>query len=99
MQTVIGVRFKQTGKIYHFAPGNIEIKQGDDVIVETSRGVEFGHVVLGPREISDESVTLPLKAVTRLATDEDEKRYAATASRKRMLLRSARRKSAHMVCR
>ncbi len=74
MQTVVGVRFKQAGKIYYFGIGPLEITTGDDVIVETSRGVEFGHVVLGPRQVPDEEVTLPLKAVQRKATAEDQER-------------------------
>ncbi len=71
MQTVVGVRFKQAGKIYYFGIGPLEIAAGDDVIVETTRGVEFGHVVLGPRQVEDEDITLPLKAVQRKATAED----------------------------
>lgn len=50
MTKVIGVRFRTAGKIYFFAPGKFDIKQGDNVIVETARGVEFGRVVSGPRE-------------------------------------------------
>ena len=76
MQTVIGVRFKQAGKIYYFGTGPMEIAQGDDVIVETARGIEFGHVAIGPREVEDAEVTLPLKAVERKATDEDRARVA-----------------------
>lgn len=74
MQTIVGVRFKKAGKIYYFGIGPLEIKTGDDVIVETARGVEFGHVVLGPRQVDDAEVTLPLKAVQRKATDEDRER-------------------------
>ena len=76
MQTVIGVRFKQAGKIYYFGSGPMEISQGEDVIVETSRGVEFGHVVLGPKDVADEEVSLPLKSVQRRATDEDRAQVA-----------------------
>ncbi|MBQ4284059.1 MAG: stage 0 sporulation family protein [Lachnospira sp.] len=75
MTKVIGVRFRRAGKIYFFAPGrynNIEV--GQNVIVETARGVEYGHVVLGEREVSDESVIQPLKAVIRIATPEDDER-------------------------
>ena len=74
MQTIVGVRFKKAGKIYYFGIGPLEIAKGDDVIVETARGVEFGHVVLGPRQVEDSEVTLPLKAVQRKATDEDRER-------------------------
>ena len=54
MTKVIGVRFRQAGKVYYFSPDNYDIKQGDKVIVETSRGVEFGRVVLGPKEVKKE---------------------------------------------
>ena len=54
MTRVIGVRFRPAGKIYFFAPGKLEIKTGDKVIVETARGVEFGSVVTGPKDVDDE---------------------------------------------
>ena len=61
MVNVVGVRFKSVGKIYYFDPENIEIKKGDSVIVETSRGVEFGSVVLANKEISENEIVSPLK--------------------------------------
>ncbi len=73
MTKVIGVRFRKAGKIYFFSPGKLEIKRGDQVIVETARGVEFGNVVSGPKEVEDDDITLPLKSVIRVATDEDRK--------------------------
>ena len=73
MTKVIGVRFRTAGKIYFFAPGKYEIKQGDNVIVETARGVEFGRVVSAPREVRDEEVVQPLKSVIRLANEQDRK--------------------------
>lgn len=73
MTKVIGVRFRTAGKIYFFAPGKFDIKQGEYVIVETARGVEFGRVVQGPREVSDEEVVQPLKVVIRIATEQDHK--------------------------
>ena len=54
MTKVIGVRFRTAGKIYFFAPGKFDIKQGDHVIVETARGVEYGRVVSGPKDVKDE---------------------------------------------
>lgn len=72
MVNVIGVRFRKAGKIYYFDPAGLDIKQGDNVIVETARGVEYGKVVLGLREIKDEEVIQPLKPVIRLATPEDD---------------------------
>ena len=73
MTKVIGVRFRTAGKIYFFAPGKYDIKRGDNVIVETARGVEFGRVVSDPKEVEDEEVVQPLKSVIRLATDQDRK--------------------------
>ena len=73
MTKVIGVRFRTAGKIYFFAPGKFDIKQGDNVIVETARGVEFGRVVSGPKEVKDEEVVQPLKSVIRPVNDQDRK--------------------------
>ena len=73
MTKIIGVRFREVGKIYYFSPGTLDIKVGDKVIVETSRGLEYGNVVLGGREVSDESISSPLKNVIRMASDEDSK--------------------------
>ena len=72
MVKVIGVRFRNAGKIYYFAPGKYEIKSGQHVIVETARGIEYGYVVLGTREVEDGKVVQPLKSVIRMATKEDE---------------------------
>ncbi len=74
MTKVIGVRFRNAGKIYYFSPGELEIKSGEYVIVETARGVEYGYVVLGNREVSDNNVMQPLKSVIRMANRDDESR-------------------------
>ena len=74
MTKVIGVRFRTAGKIYFFSPGKLEVETGDKVIVETARGVEFGSVVTGPKEVEDDKITQPLKSVIRLATYEDKKK-------------------------
>jgi len=71
MVKVIGVRFRRAGKVYYFAPGDLKIEKGMNVIVETARGVEFGEVVLPIREITDDGVIQPLKPVLRIATAED----------------------------
>lgn len=73
MVKVIGVRFRTAGKIYFFSPGQFDIKQGDNVIVETARGVEFGRVVSGVKEVAEEDVIQPLKSVIRIATEQDQK--------------------------
>ena len=72
MIKVIGVRFRNAGKIYYFDPAGREIHTGDHVIVETARGIEYGYVVLGSREVPDDKVVQPLKSVIRMATREDE---------------------------
>ncbi|QZY55316.1 PSP1 domain-containing protein [Crassaminicella profunda] len=72
MVTVVGVRFKKAGKIYYFDPDEIEIEKEQNVIVETARGVEFGEVVVGPKEIEEDDIVAPLKKVLRVATLEDE---------------------------
>ena len=73
MVKVVGIRFRNAGKIYYFGPGNLELKAGMHAIVETARGVEIGTVITGPREISEESVIQPLKPVIRIATEADER--------------------------
>ena len=69
--TVIGVRFRNVGKIYYFDPTGFETNVGDKVIVETARGIEIGTVLLGAREVGVESIVSPLKGIERLATEED----------------------------
>lgn len=73
MTRIIGVRFRPAGKIFYFAPGKFHIKKGQQVIVETARGIEFGHVVMGPKEVEEDQITQPLKSVIRLANNEDRK--------------------------
>lgn len=72
MIKVIGVRFRNAGKIYYFDPAGRDIHTGDHVIVETARGIEYGYVVLGTREVPDNKVVQPLKSVIRMASREDE---------------------------
>lgn len=69
---VIGVRFRKAGKIYFFDPAGLKIEQGNNVIVETARGVEYGAVVIGPRDVEESKIVQPLKAVIRIATPEDD---------------------------
>lgn len=71
MVNVIGVRFRSAGKVYFFDPAGYDIKQGNNVIVETARGIEYGLVVLGPRDVEDDKIIQPLKPVIRQATEED----------------------------
>ena len=76
MTKVVGVRFRQVGKIYFFAPGQYNVEVGQHVIVETARGIEYGHVVLGEREVEDSAVVQPLKAIIRISTPDDDEREA-----------------------
>jgi cell fate regulator YaaT (PSP1 superfamily) len=71
MIDVIGVRFKKAGKIYYFGPNNLDIKQGNFVIVETARGIEFGECVIGIKQIPETDIVAPLKSVIRVAQKED----------------------------
>lgn len=73
MIKVVGVRFRTAGKIYYFDPQKFDLTCGSHVIVETARGVEFGTVIIAPREVDEEHVIQPLKPVIRIATAEDEK--------------------------
>lgn len=93
MITIIGVRFRNVGKVYYFSPRELDICVGDHVIVETARGVEYGFVVLGPKEVDDSKVIQPLKEVIRIATPKDERGRRATARKKKKRLKSARRRS------
>jgi cell fate regulator YaaT (PSP1 superfamily) len=68
---VVGVRFKKAGKIYYFDPGDLPVRKEDYVIVETARGIEYGQVVVGLREVSENDVVLPLKKVIRIAGEAD----------------------------
>lgn len=83
MTKVIGVRFRQAGKIYYFSPENLNIQKGDQVIVETARGVEFGNVVCAPKEVQDEEIMQPLKPVIRIATEEDKRNEAKYREKER----------------
>ena len=74
MSRIISVRFNTTGKLYFFDPGEYEVEKGGHVIVETSRGVEYGTIVDGPRD-PDENWNKPIKQILRPANEEDEERY------------------------
>ena len=74
MIEVVGIRFKSVGKIYYFAPGNIQFTKGDFAVVETVRGTEIGEVMLINRKVPEENIVSPLKPVLRKATDEDIKK-------------------------
>ena len=86
MIKVAGVRFKAAGKVYFFDPGELEIKAGDNVIVETARGIEFGHVSGDVKEVREEDIVAPLKPIIRIATREDVVKYEESLKKKERAL-------------
>ena len=83
MIKVVGVRFKEVGKIYYFDPGEYEIEQNQNVVVETARGVEYGNVAIGTRFVPKKEVFQPLKKVLRMATPEDDEKNAENKLREK----------------
>lgn len=75
MIKIVGVRFKSAGKIYYFDPVEFEVEKNMDVVVETARGLEYGTIVVGPKEIEESELVSPLKPIIRIATAEDTKIY------------------------
>ena len=87
MIKVVGVRFRTAGKIYYFDPQKFPIKKGDHVIVETARGVEYGTVVGGIKEVTDDEVMQPLKPVLRIASPKDDKQEEENRQKEKEALR------------
>ena len=83
MPTVVGIRFKKACKIYYFDPAESGVAKDDHAIVETARGVEYGEVVIGPREVDESSIVPPLKPVMRKATAEDDLKLAENKIREK----------------
>ena len=92
MTTVIGVRFREVGKIYYFAPGEFVLSQGDKVIVETARGLECGIVVLGNKDIEDREIISPLKEVRRIVTEQDVAQMNENREKERLAYRICKEK-------
>lgn len=83
MKTVIGVKFRGGSKVYFFDPGELPVQEGDGVIVETARGVEFGDVAKGPHEVEESQIFAPLKAAERIATPKDHEMRAQNAAKEK----------------
>ena len=83
MAEVVGVRFKDAGKVYYFDPAGIRLEKGDHAIVETARGMECGFVAMGNRDVAEDEIVFPLKAVTRKATGADLARVEDNARREK----------------
>lgn len=92
MVKVVGVRFRNAGKVYYFDPKGYKIKPGDHVIVETARGIEYGTVIGGVRQVEDDKVIQPLKAVIRVATPEDDARAQKNRSKEKDAMRICQEK-------
>ena len=89
MKEIVGVKFKKLGKIYFFNPNGIEVEKGQNVIVETARGIEYGEVAIRNQKIDDEKIVAPLKDVVRIATPEDTENF---------LKNEEKSKEAYKVC-
>lgn len=92
MAWVVGVRFKPAGKIYYFDSEEVDLVKGDQVIVETVRGIEYGQVAIGRREMEEAKLVLPLKKVIRKATPEDQAAAQRNTEKEREALETCRRK-------
>ena len=94
MIPVVGVKFRDTGKTYYFSPKDIKFKEGDGVICETARGVEYGKISQPNREVSEKEIVSELKEVVRKATPEDEKRQQENAQRRGDIMKTTVQKVA-----
>ncbi|MBQ8178132.1 MAG: stage 0 sporulation protein [Clostridia bacterium] len=96
MAIVVGIKFKTNQKTYYFDPKDIELVEGDSVILETARGVEFGKVVQGVKEVSDDEIVAPLKPIIRKATQKDEEQNEANLKeRDRIVKETVQKVNAH----
>ena len=91
MVEIIGVRFRETSKVYYFGANGKKAQMGDKVIVETARGVEWGEVVIPNRQIDDNSVVQPLKSIIRIATPEDERTIVENEAKEAEIMKILRK--------
>ena len=82
MVTVVGVRFKNAGKVYYFDPGEYTLSQGENVVVETARGMEFGVVTTEPKEVDESEIISPLKKIVRIANEQDIRQHEVNTKKK-----------------
>lgn len=88
MATVVGVRFKNTGKMYYFSPKDIEFQEKDGVITETVRGIEYGVIAMANKDVDEKEIVAPLKEVVRKATLEDDKRQEENLAKRDFLMKN-----------
>ena len=92
MTNIVGVKFKEAGKLYYFSPGRFKVKAGDNVIVETARGLEFGTVTQEETQVKDSEVVSPLKSIIRIANEKDKKKHQDNLAKKEDALRLCQEK-------
>ena len=92
MTEVIGVKFRTAGKVYYFSPKGVSFSRGEYAIVETSRGVEYGEVLLENQEITEDKIVAPLKDILRKATEEDRVQYEANHALEREAYETCQKK-------
>ena len=90
MIQVVGINFKKNGKVYHFSPNALELHPGDEVVVETERGYQYGFVVTDPYEIEDRNLKSALSNIVRVATKEDKKKYEKNLEDEKKALKKCR---------
>jgi len=91
MIEVIGIKFRTAGKVYYFAPKGLSFTRGEFAVVETSRGVEYGEVLMANKELPEEKIVMPLKEILRKATEEDSKQYEINREKEREAYRICRK--------
>lgn len=96
MAIIVGIKFKNTNKIYYFDPKEIQFHEGDGVIVETARGLEYAHVAIANKDVADSEIVQPLKPVVRKATEDDDKKAEKNLHDKEHALKVIREKVAEM---
>ncbi|MEG1662496.1 MAG: stage 0 sporulation family protein [Clostridia bacterium] len=93
MAIIVGIKFKNTNKVYYFSPNDIDFIEGDNAIVETSRGLEFGNVVIANKEVDEKDIVSPLKPVMRKATDEDVKKVERNEADREIALKTIKKQA------
>lgn len=96
MATIVGIKFRNTNKVYYFDPAGNEFSEGDGAIVETARGLEYGTVALSNREVEEKEIVSPLKPVIRKATRDDEKKAEKNLADREPALKTIREKAAEL---
>ncbi|MHB0999866.1 MAG: PSP1 domain-containing protein [Armatimonadota bacterium] len=92
MPLVVGVSFKKAGKVYYFDPSGIDLREGDLIIAETARGIEFGEIMIEPKEVPEEEIVPPLKRVVRKATDADIAREESNVAKEKQAMHTCLQK-------